>query len=836
MNGWGTADQGDCMQINPVADFSAADYDEAKDIFFKELTTMKYEIYFNGNKVAESAEVEAVVGSTPALPETMKRDFCAYTYQSATIQSGQTAERVDIVWNGPFVVSADAASAKWYNMTVRNADTFVGYDTTSDPNVKTGASNAKPNQLWAFLGDPYSGISIINGANTGLTLGYQDSPEGMNLSAENEIKWFPQVSANRTDGFYLKNSISGQRPNHRTGSGLLLNWDGADAGSTFVVEDPRVEVTYIIKYNGTVIGTVNSGVVLDQEAALPASEKRDYCEYTYAPQTITAGITEVEVNVTWNGPTALYADRASVANWQNLSIRGNWYVTSSNVDADGALKTVNANALGLVEDAYQWAFVGDPYHIQLFNKAQENNFGYSDAAKENGGVPAFQSATSYWTIKKSTSTIAGSFMLTVPGTNLQINQFGGEGGSLKFWNFGGTADVGSAFTIFDVPTDFSTYASDLAPYFEATGYFSLKDEVKTAAGWNASLKTTCTFEQYKKLRDAVDALSYPDSYIVPETGYYRIRSNYYAGEYIGLKATTLYGNYTATADIQGAPTVVKLTRNGNQYSLQVQGKYIQAPTNSTPVGLSDANEVFFTPAVPKAGVVAFSNTTSDATYSYLHHRGAGDVVGWVLGADASHWVLEDATSITVNISDAGYATLNVPFAVTIPDGVKAYTATTDGKALTMDEVTSTTIPAGTAVILEGNGGDYTFVIAAANTDAAISSDLVGNYTESTVSVGNYVLQKQEKVGFFQVQDEPKAIKANRAYLSVPSGSPVKAFYFGDAEDAIGAIDNGHLTMDNAEIYNLAGQRVKKLQRGVNIVRSTQRGASHLKNGKKVLVK
>lgn len=817
MNDWGNPDAGDCMQINPVDDFSAADYAEAKEIFFKEQTTLKYEIYFNGTKVAESADVDAVVGTAPALPDAMKRDYCAYTYTSSAIQSGQTTERVDATWSGPFVISADVASAHWYNMTVRNADTFVGYDATSNPNVKTAASSAKPDQLWAFLGDPYNGVTLVNGSNTSLTLGYQDSPEGMNLSADNEIKWLPQVSGNRTNGFYLKNSNTGKRPNHRTGTGFLLNWDGADAGSTFVVEEPRVEVTYILKYNDAVIGSVTTGAALGQAAALPAAEQRDYCEYAYNPQTITVGTTEVEVTVTWTGP-ALSADLAT-ANWQNLAIRGNWYVTSDNVDGDGALKTVNANALGLVEDAYQWALVGDPYHIQVFNKAKTDNFGYSDEEKVNGGVPAFQSATSYWTVKPSTGSIANSFLLTVPGTNLQINQFGGAGGSLKFYNFGGTNDDGSAFTIFDVPTDFSTYVADLAPYFEATGYFSVKDEVKNAAGWNADLKTACSFEQYKALRDAVDALT-SDSYIYPETGYYRIRSKYYEGEYMGLKAATLYGNYKADADIQGAPTVIKLNRNGNQYSLQVQGKYVQAPSQSTSVALIDANEVFFTPAIPKAGVVGFSATDNDATYSCLHRRAAGDIVGWVLNADASHFILEDAASISVAVSAAGYATLNVPFAVTIPSDVKAYTGKINGNYLLLNEV-SGTIPANTAVVLAADQGSYTFNITA--DVAAIDNDLQGTLTEAKPD-GALTLQViDEAIGFYTF--DGTAIGANKAYISLPgNGNDVKALTLQFSEvDAINSPSRD--SADQGSIYNIAGQRVQNAQRGI-----------YIRNHKKVLVK
>ena len=66
------------------------------------------------------------------------------------------------------------------------------------------------------------------------------------------------------------------------------------------------------------------------------------------------------------------------------------------------------------------------------------------------------------------------------------------------------------------------------------------------------------------------------------------------------------------------------------------------------------------------------------------------------------------------------------------------------------------------------------------------------------------------------------IKAGKAYLESESG--VKAFYFsGDEATGINAIDNEQLTIDNDAIYNLAGQRINKMHKGINIV-----------NGKKIL--
>ena len=69
----------------------------------------------------------------------------------------------------------------------------------------------------------------------------------------------------------------------------------------------------------------------------------------------------------------------------------------------------------------------------------------------------------------------------------------------------------------------------------------------------------------------------------------------------------------------------------------------------------------------------------------------------------------------------------------------------------------------------------------------------------------------------------------RAYFHLSDASFVKGnlLYMNfEDEDAIeNVMDDGQWTMDNAVIYNLNGQRLSKMQKGINII-----------NGKKVLVK
>ena len=176
------------------------------------------------------------------------------------------------------------------------------------------------------------------------------------------------------------------------------------------------------------------------------------------------------------------------------------------------------------------------------------------------------------------------------------------------------------------------------------------------------------------------------------------------------------------------------------------------------------------------------------------------------------------------IGEAGYSTFyDASNGYELNGDAKAYIGTINGSALHLDEIDD--IPAGTAVVI---GGTYYNKLAAVSTTA----DTEGNVllgSDGTVIGGDgiYALaQKSGVVGFYPVASTV-TIPAGKAYLEYTpsSGSgEVKGFTFVFDEDAtsIQAINNGQQTTDGA-IYNLAGQRLQKIQKGINII-----------NGKKVL--
>ena len=184
----------------------------------------------------------------------------------------------------------------------------------------------------------------------------------------------------------------------------------------------------------------------------------------------------------------------------------------------------------------------------------------------------------------------------------------------------------------------------------------------------------------------------------------------------------------------------------------------------------------------------------------------------------------DAASLAIN-SAAQYGTFCAPFDVTIPEGVTAYTIGGIDKngILTLEQ--QNTISAHTPVIVysESTTDINAVQFGVATSSTATSKYLTGVYTDTKAPLGSYVLQNQNgRVGFYHVEGTQPWVRANRAYLTVPASANVKAFYMDDAT-AIQTVEE--LLSGKAEIYDLAGRRQQKLQKGINIV-----------GGKKVLVK
>ena len=271
-----------------------------------------------------------------------------------------------------------------------------------------------------------------------------------------------------------------------------------------------------------------------------------------------------------------------------------------------------------------------------------------------------------------------------------------------------------------------------------------------------------------------------------------------------------------------------------------RGNWFSGYTNDTSV---DHNYVFF--GVPEEGWEV-DNIYSDANFNtvFTHEDQSQD--GVYAAKIIVHTTATDRASqpvaniyarfaLNVTLNSYGLSTLyysNYNFKV--PNGVEAitYKFVSDNKQL----VESTryraggVIPAGEAVVLEGAANTtYKFIPGKGNYTPDGANDLEGTDDETQLSGDGkfYALSaKSGVVGFYWMNSTGAAFKngAHKAYLHLSSSAgSVKGFAFDD-DDATGiqAIEN---KVEDGAIYNIAGQRVGKMQKGINIV-----------NGKKIMVK
>ncbi|MBO5180797.1 MAG: hypothetical protein J6B92_02775 [Paraprevotella sp.] len=203
---------------------------------------------------------------------------------------------------------------------------------------------------------------------------------------------------------------------------------------------------------------------------------------------------------------------------------------------------------------------------------------------------------------------------------------------------------------------------------------------------------------------------------------------------------------------------------------------------------------------------------------------------------------ENTRKIDLRISNAGFATLMLPYDAALPEGVKAYStsqaaeATANGcRVLTLVEADA--LQANTPYIIEGVPGTYTFSGIVTNTqDTYTNGWLTGTFVARQAQAGTYVLQNNNGItGFYRVATgkEPH-VGANRVWLSVPAeeggAAEVTAFVFGD--DSATGIEGVDAADRRVDVYTLEGvcvrtdvrmsEALKALPRGVYVVSGTKK--------------
>ena len=184
------------------------------------------------------------------------------------------------------------------------------------------------------------------------------------------------------------------------------------------------------------------------------------------------------------------------------------------------------------------------------------------------------------------------------------------------------------------------------------------------------------------------------------------------------------------------------------------------------------------------------------------------------------------TSIT--LSESGLGTFCNSKTVKMPEGLTAYTATVDNKAVTLTKVEDGIIPAGNGVVLSGEASkSYDIEVTTSDKTKLGSNELVGTI-ERTLIENDYsfvlVYDKNQAKSYFKNFKNGAYLPAGKAYLPIPTATQDAKFHIViDGTSGINAIENG--SKANKAYYTLDGQKAIAPQKGV-----------YIHCGKKVVIK
>lgn len=332
--------------------------------------------------------------------------------------------------------------------------------------------------------------------------------------------------------------------------------------------------------------------------------------------------------------------------------------------------------------------------------------------------------------------------------------------------------------------------------------------------------------------------------------------------------------YILTADIDGTSHVAKTVREGNGYD------YLYVNDLTTANVMASADLYSFTLTAVEGG---FTIQQPDGRYLYMNDDdyktlNAGEEAGanavWSIAqqADSTFIIQNVATGkyiqystthtsfgcyreaqddgvlpslyekATLDVTDAGYATLFSQHAIIVPEGMEAAVATNvvDGRlAIDYRYPAGAVIPASTGVLLKAEAGNHGYNVATTDATAPADNLLKGSIEDATTVGDNclfYMLsydQNDENLGFYWGAENGAAFtnEGGKAYLAVPQATANGAIGFALDGSLVTAI--GQATADTnapAKIYTIDGRlmqqtRTADLPRGLYIV-----------NGKKVIIK
>lgn len=218
---------------------------------------------------------------------------------------------------------------------------------------------------------------------------------------------------------------------------------------------------------------------------------------------------------------------------------------------------------------------------------------------------------------------------------------------------------------------------------------------------------------------------------------------------------------------------------------------------------------------------------------------------------ASAWEIKNViikkaepATLTISVSDAGYATYFTNQAWVVAENMKAGIVTgVENKNLTIDwkYAAGSVVPANTAVLIQADAKEYVCEVSNSEEEAPANNLLKGSTTAATTEGENCLFYKLsydnggKNLGFYWAAENGAAFQneANKAYLALTTtvAKNVRGFGLeGDGTTGIGQVENGETLVN---VYTIDGIIVRKQVKESQALNGLKKGI-YIVNGKKVI--